>query len=65
MRRRAVACLLIIRRHRAELASELARWNERWNAFSMVGGHKQETESFRECVSREIYEEKHDDETRK
>lgn len=35
----------------------LANWNEKWNAWSWVGGHKHDDESFRECVIREVHEE--------
>ena len=35
----------------------LAQWNENWQAFFFVGGHRQESETFRQCVIREIEEE--------
>ena len=35
----------------------LAQWNEKWKAFFFVGGHREEGESFRECVVREVCEE--------
>lgn len=35
----------------------LAQWNEKWRAFFFVGGHRDDTETFRECVVREIEEE--------
>ncbi|MBL8826954.1 MAG: NUDIX hydrolase [Planctomycetaceae bacterium] len=35
----------------------LANWNEKWHAWSWVGGHKRDDESFRECVVREVHEE--------
>jgi 8-oxo-dGTP pyrophosphatase MutT (NUDIX family) len=34
----------------------LTQWNEAWNAYHLVGGHK-EDESFRDCCVREIVEE--------
>ncbi len=35
----------------------LAQWNDGWNAFHFVGGHKRDHESFRACCVREIGEE--------
>lgn len=35
----------------------LAQWNEQWKAFFFIGGHREGSESFRECVIREIEEE--------
>lgn len=35
----------------------LARWNKNWQCYYLVGGHKHEGESFRECLTREIREE--------
>ena len=35
----------------------LVQWNDRWKAFFFVGGHREGTESFRDCVAREIHEE--------
>ena len=35
----------------------LAQWNQNWGAFFLVGGHRQDGESFRDCVIREIEEE--------
>jgi isopentenyldiphosphate isomerase len=35
----------------------LTQWNERWRAFSLIGGHKTDGESFRTCLSREVSEE--------
>jgi 8-oxo-dGTP pyrophosphatase MutT (NUDIX family) len=35
----------------------LTQWNERWKAFSFVGGHKGDAETFRDCLSREVSEE--------
>jgi 8-oxo-dGTP pyrophosphatase MutT (NUDIX family) len=37
----------------------LAQWNEKWKSFNFIGGHKEESESFRECIVREIEEELH------
>lgn len=35
----------------------LVRWNERWAAFNLVGGHKEDDETFRQCCLREVNEE--------
>jgi hypothetical protein len=35
----------------------LAQWNERWGAFFLIGGHRDGTETFRQCVAREVVEE--------
>src|SRR5437899_12918791 len=35
----------------------LAQWNDAWNAFHFVGGHKEDDESFRACCVREVIEE--------
>ena len=35
----------------------LAQWNDRWQAFFFIGGHREGNETFRECVIREIEEE--------
>jgi 8-oxo-dGTP pyrophosphatase MutT (NUDIX family) len=35
----------------------LAQWNARWQALSLVGGHRRPGESFRDCLLREVAEE--------
>ena len=35
----------------------LAQWNDKWKAFFLVGGHRENGESYRECVVREVCEE--------
>lgn len=35
----------------------LTQWNRKWQAFNLVGGHREPGESFRECVVRELVEE--------
>src|SRR5579863_2453328 len=35
----------------------LVQWNERWQAYAFVGGHRHDDESFAECIIREISEE--------
>jgi 8-oxo-dGTP pyrophosphatase MutT (NUDIX family) len=47
----------LIRRNVAGQTEWLAQWNDNWKAFFFVGGHRQEAETFRECVIRETAEE--------
>ena len=35
----------------------LVRWNRGWECFFLVGGHKLDAETFRDCLVREIAEE--------
>lgn len=35
----------------------LTQWSETWKMFSLIGGHVEPGESYRECVTREIEEE--------
>ena len=35
----------------------LVQWSERWRSYSLVGGHVEEAETFRECCIREVEEE--------
>lgn len=37
----------------------LTQWNKSWKAYSLIGGHVEDGESFRECCIREIEEELH------
>ena len=56
--RTSIASLAVIRRiDSAGVLRYLAQWNPKWQAFSSVGGHKRASESFRDCVAREIAEE--------
>lgn len=55
--RKSIAALALIQRERDGQTLWLAQWNKRWNAFSLVGGHKRPDESFRDCVIREVFEE--------
>ena len=55
--RRSEAAVALIRREVESSTRWLAQWNEGWEAFSFVGGHKRDNESFRECMVREIQEE--------
>ncbi len=36
---------------------QLVQWNNNWSAYSLIGGHVEAGESFRECCEREILEE--------
>jgi 8-oxo-dGTP pyrophosphatase MutT (NUDIX family) len=55
--RSSIASIALIRREVAGQTLWLAQWNDAWNAFNFVGGHKHDNESFRECLVREIEEE--------
>jgi 8-oxo-dGTP pyrophosphatase MutT (NUDIX family) len=35
----------------------LAQWNDKWQAFNLVGGHRKAEENARECCLREVAEE--------
>ncbi|AMV18449.1 NUDIX domain-containing protein [Planctomyces sp. SH-PL14] len=35
----------------------LTQWNERWRAYSLIGGHRRKGETFRDCCVREVTEE--------
>ena len=56
MRRSTAVIALVSRRARGETLW-LAGWNARWQAYHFVGGHKEQDETFRECIVREITEE--------
>lgn len=56
--RTSIAAFALFRRTTPGGRTEyLTQWNERWNAFHFVGGHKHDDESFRECCTREVNEE--------
>jgi ADP-ribose pyrophosphatase YjhB (NUDIX family) len=55
--RTSVGSFALITRQREGRTELLTQWNKRWKAFSFVGGHKRENESFRECLVREVKEE--------
>jgi 8-oxo-dGTP pyrophosphatase MutT (NUDIX family) len=55
--RTSIAAVAIIRRASAAGEQWLAQWNSGWEAFSWIGGHKRENETFFECLIREIVEE--------
>jgi hypothetical protein len=52
------AALALITRVDAQGEMEyLSQWNEKWQAYALVGGHRENGESFRDCCLREIEEE--------
>lgn len=52
------AALALITRINAQGETEyLTQWNEAWQAYSLVGGHVEAGETFRECCVREAEEE--------
>ncbi|WP_020474993.1 NUDIX domain-containing protein [Zavarzinella formosa] len=56
--RTSVSSLAVIRRTAADgMNRMLAQWNESWKAFSFVGGHREEGETARQCLIREMAEE--------
>ena len=56
--RTSVGAYALIRRRGPGGAEEwLSNWNEGWKALNLVGGHRENGESFRECCIREIVEE--------
>ena len=55
--RQSEGSLAYIERRRGEGVEVLTQWNEGWRAFSLVGGHRRPSESFRGCLARELAEE--------
>jgi ADP-ribose pyrophosphatase YjhB (NUDIX family) len=55
--RRSRGALAYIERKRFGRVEFLTQWNVGWRAYSLVGGHKREAESFRQCLTREVGEE--------
>jgi ADP-ribose pyrophosphatase YjhB (NUDIX family) len=55
--RRSTAAIALIRSDSNGQNLWLAQWNARWNAYHFVGGHKRATETFRDCLLREVAEE--------
>ena len=54
----SVAAFALIRRRGPGGGDEwLTNWNDGWNALNLVGGHKRDGESFRDCCGREVAEE--------
>lgn len=58
MTRKSDAALAWITRVNASRETEyLTQWNSGWSAYSLIGGHVEPGESFRQCCLREIEEE--------
>jgi ADP-ribose pyrophosphatase YjhB (NUDIX family) len=57
MRTSPGAFALIRRRGPGGSDEWLTNWNDGWNALNLVGGHKRDRESFRDCCGREVAEE--------
>jgi 8-oxo-dGTP pyrophosphatase MutT (NUDIX family) len=55
--RRSEAALALIHREEGGPTHWLAQWNERWQAYSLLGGHRRPDETFRQCLLRELGEE--------
>jgi 8-oxo-dGTP pyrophosphatase MutT (NUDIX family) len=55
--RQSEGSLAYIERRRGDLVEILTQWNDGWQAFSLVGGHRRPSESFRSCLAREVSEE--------
>src|SRR5262245_43224915 len=55
--RQSIAALALIHRQFDGQTLWLAQWNEAWQAFNFVGGHKRDEESFCDCMARELREE--------
>ncbi len=57
--RTSQAGLALIRRHQpADGETQyMSQWSETWHRYSLVGGHVEPSESFRDCTIREIAEE--------
>ena len=56
--RTSIGAFALIRRRAVGGAEEwLSNWNDGWKALNLVGGHKEDGESFRDCCAREVAEE--------
>lgn len=55
--RESIAAMALIQRQTNGQTTILTQWNDRWECFHLVGGHKHPDESFRECAIREMEEE--------
>ena len=56
-RRQSVASAAVICRETDGQPQWLCRWNQNWQCYHVVGGHKKARESFLDCVRREVSEE--------
>lgn len=57
MRVSEAALALITRIGPGGVKSYLTQWNQKWQAYSLIGGHRRLDESFRDCCIREVEEE--------
>ncbi len=55
--RESAAAVALIRRQENGQSTWLAQWNSKWQRYHFVGGHRQEPETFRDCLVRELVEE--------
>jgi 8-oxo-dGTP pyrophosphatase MutT (NUDIX family) len=55
--RRSIAAAALVCEQREGRSLWLGQWSRTWHRFHFVGGHKNDRESFRECLAREISEE--------
>jgi len=57
--RQSEAAVALIHRQQDGQARWLAQWNDKWQAYNLVSGHRRRDETFRDCLVREIEEELH------
>jgi ADP-ribose pyrophosphatase YjhB (NUDIX family) len=57
--RESVASIAVIRHDRDSRPHWLCQWNQHWERYFLVGGHKDDSESPEECLVREMREELH------
>lgn len=55
--RESLAAVALIRQRAGDQTLYLAQWNEGWQRYSLIGGHKHDDETFRDCLVREVQEE--------
>lgn len=55
--RTSISALALISRWKESKRQWLVQWHETWKAFNLVGGHREEGETFRDCCVREVNEE--------
>lgn len=57
MRTSRAALALITRLDASKQTQYLTQWSDSWHAYSLIGGHVEPGETFRQCCHREICEE--------
>ncbi len=55
--RKSIAAAALIRERLEGRLVWLTQWSRSWHCYHLVGGHKKDDESFRDCLVREIHEE--------